>query len=231
MASPSWRAAGTKTDSGGSNVSSISVPPPVGHQAGDLFLLIATTFSTGGVLLNTTISGWTLIATSAAYAASSRYKDYLWYRVATSSSEPNVTVAAASSTLAIDGQVYAIQGVDGTTPVEAQSVWVNSAFSTTVTTPAVTTLTADALIIYVCTDIVAGNSWTTPPTGATEQIESALVIAKFILATEPKAVAGTEAADVYTRSVANGSGGQAITIAAKAAAGSSAFLPQITVVL
>ena len=47
-------------------------------------------------------------------------------------------------------------------------------------------------------DIGAGT-WTTPPTGATQRVETGVYIVKFVVATEPKATHGTEATDNYTR--------------------------------
>jgi PKD repeat protein len=201
VAAPSFRAAGTQTNS--SSGTSISVPAPSGHQAGDLLILVVAPFVT---FVDSTPSGWTLMSDSLAWGGSSPdsgYRTFVYRKFAASSSEPNVTITLNSSNFA-NGQMFAIQGdIDTGTPIDVAVSYGAVDTDTTIPTPAVTTATNSALVVYIGQD-QGGNTWTTPPTGATQRVETTVFITKTIWADFNKTTAGTVAADNYTRGATSG---------------------------
>ena len=105
---PSLRSAGTAVSG---TTSPLSVPAPVGHQIGDLLVLFASA-SASNVGASTTTSDWTPL-----YSATFGSGIILWYKYATSTSEP-----AASITFSTPpgnhllAQMAAFQNVDQTNP-------------------------------------------------------------------------------------------------------------------
>ena len=196
----SFRAAGTKTD--GSSTTTISVPPPAGHQTGDLLVLLVSSYATPSGTTVTTPSGWTLLTngTSANWGTSSRYKNYVFWKLAASSSEANVTITQALTGI-LEGVMFAFKDCDGTTPVDASPGWGTAANATTlIPVLAVTTGTANALVVYLAATS-SGPSSSTPPNSAVQRYGSSLFNTKQWEADVVQATAGTVAAGNWTMAV------------------------------
>jgi len=220
-----WRSVGTYVSRSGVNTNTVTVPQPAGHQAGDLLLLVAGTFnSTTGATINTP-SGWTLLAAGGPYnsnVGAGNYYVAVFYKIAASSSEASVSMTTSAASY-LDCQITAFSGGDGTTPIDANTTWQRGGVSsTTFPFQAITTLTNNALLVYLAGDF-DGSAYNTPPTGATERSESTTFAVKFIVATETKTSAGTEAADSYTKA-SGADGGSGIVIALREAGASAAPL-------
>lgn len=227
MANPTLRAAGTQANGSGTTV---SVPPPAGHQTGDLLILVGVPWDTATM---TTPSGWTLMTNgdSGAWGTSNRYRTYIFWKLATSSSEPNVTLTQSLSGFP-QGQMIAVQGtIDQTTPVDTAPGWAAVDSDTTIPTLAITTVTDNALIVYIGQD-TAPNLWGPPPSGATQRFETSVYVTKTAWADLTKTPAGTKAADNYTRGGTAGFGRVfAFAVRPAAAAAASTFVPQIVGVI
>lgn len=224
MAAPTWVAAGTKTQKPTNSGTTSSVAPPAGHATNDLLVIVANPFS--GVTLSTP-SGWTLLGDSGSWA--SGHRSYLYWKLATSSSEPSVTLTTSAGAYN-DSQMYAFRGVDTTTPIDAATVYgtVATGGAANVSVPALTTVTNDALLVDIGLD-TGSFTWDTPPAGATERVETGIYIVKFVVATETKTTAGTEAADIYAREIAAGSDARVAAFAIRPAggAGGPVFVPRV----
>jgi PKD repeat protein len=191
----SLRAAGSKTD--GSSVTTISVPPPAGHQAGDLLVLFATSWASPSGTTIATPSGWTALGgDSGSWGASARFRTYVFYKIAASSSEPNVSVVQAASGFP-EAVIYAYRDVDQTTPVEAASWAASGSAVSLFPASAVTTTVNNALVAYLglWTSSVADGA---PPNSATQNYKSGLFNTVFRESDVVKATAGTLAAGNWT---------------------------------
>lgn len=136
-----------------------NVPYPASIAQDDLLVLHIS--SNGGTA--TTPSGWTEIYRETTLT---NPKGGLWIKVASGSESGNLAVTMASSTG--NAQMFRYTGVDPTTPQDATAqTYSNSANSNTVI-PAITTVTANTLLIYAN----AGNSGTVTMTApGTERVD------------------------------------------------------------
>jgi hypothetical protein len=227
MANPTFRAAGTQQNGSGTT---ISVPPPAGHQTGDLLILFGNAFA-GSPATMTTPSGWTLFASASGDSgawAGGNFRTYVWWKLATSSSEPNVSVVQSVSSLP-QGQMFAVQGtIDQTTPIDVSQGWGSVTTGTTASNAALTTVTDNALVVYLGVDTTSGT-WSSPPNGATKQSQSALHAVEFIWCDFTKTPAGAVSSGTTTR--ANGGNARVFEFAVRPAGGGggATFIPQIII--
>jgi hypothetical protein len=229
-----YRAAGTKTNRASSNTSDLSVPPPAGHQAGDLFLLTATIAKYPGGPTGTTIntpSGYTLIATSSNWGLSTDIITAYYWHIAASASEPNLTVGTTGPASWLDTMIAAFSGVDGTTPIDVASSFGANDKGGTRTQPGITTLTNNALLLYLMAE---GDGQTaTVPAGSTSRYATGIVVADYKLATLAAPTAGAIAATSWA--VVGGPynyGSVCITIALRESGATvgSTFVPRIVII-
>lgn len=191
MAAPTWVASGSivQTTSG----TSFSVSPP-SHATGDLLVIVATVYNT---ITLATPSGWTLLADSGQWGGGR--ESYVFYKLAASGSEPAVTLTASGSGFK-DGQMICFRGINLSTPIDAAAIWGTAVSTASVPVPAITTVTNDALMVSIGVDLGSnGSSWSAAPAGVTIRSTTAsLNLASFVVGTETKTTAGTEATDNYT---------------------------------
>jgi PKD repeat protein len=213
MANPSWRAAGTKTD--GDTVTTISVPPPAGHQAGDLLVLFTNSWASPSGTTVSTPAGWTALGgNSGAWGLNARYRTYVFYKLAASSSEPNVSVVQAATGFP-EGVIYAYKDVHPTTPIDATGGWGAQGSAVTLfPAPAVTTVANNALVAYLG---AWSNSVTdgAPPNSATQNYKSSFITTVSRESDVLKATAGTVPAGNWT--LLSSSTGLVFAFAVKAA--------------
>jgi hypothetical protein len=218
-----YRSAGAQADS--TNGGTISVAPPAGHQAGDLLVLSMSAYGSGGSV--STPSGWTPLASGASgsWGPASNYSEYVYWKLATSSSEPSVSTGASGYS---QGQIFVVTGsIDQTTPIDVSVGWgTPSGNGTLVPSPAITTVTDQALIVYLGQDS-SNVAWNTPPSGATERFESpGMNLTHTVWADFNKTPVGSKGTDNYAR--ASGGDARIFAFAVRpAAAAVSTFVPQI----
>lgn len=206
-----YRSAGAVCSRAGSTNATLTVTQPAGHQTGDI--LILTGVSGGGGPTINTPAGWTLISQSVAWNGGFS-KSAAFYKIAASSSEPSVSVTTAATSY-LDCQITAWSGADGTTPIDANTGWLDSGTgSTNFVCQAITTVTNNALIVYLIHD-VEGAAYGTPPGGATENSElvSGSTGWHHVVASKTKTPAGLEPSGNYTKAVGGSSGGNGIVVA------------------
>jgi hypothetical protein len=213
-----FRAVGTGGNGTG-GPASVAPAKPAGTVSTDILVCIIC--SGGGTLLTITPpSGWTLIkrqdngttSTAAAYWALG---------------------SVASSTFTLSGSVDAVSaiiagytGVDNTTPMDATGVGQNNAASTTVTSPSITTVTANAQIVFLGAPYdptrTSPGTWTTvfgTVRGSTGIRGASVDASEVVIADAVQASAGASGAKTETYSLSKASG--AITAALRPAAGAS----------
>lgn len=157
--------AGTKTFASGafSNPSTVTLPTSI--SSGDLLLM---QISADGVITDTlSATGWTLVSRSACTAPDGQTQ-YLFYRVADGSEGASVSVSGqVSFSSGVMTWVGRFTGVDTTTPMDATGVASNRSTSdaspSAVSMTGITTVTANAMVVAVCS--IDWNVATT--TGAT----------------------------------------------------------------
>lgn len=120
----------------GSGITSKAIPWPSGHQAGDIGILIAGTDKT---------SGNTYPGTQLDLAFLSGCSGFCGYKVATSSSEPDLTITTSSSAV-INGQIVLVRG-GGTPSLDTDAP--NTSGVASLTGSAVSGKTANSLILGV----------------------------------------------------------------------------------
>lgn len=121
----------------------INVDYPTTVNADDLLVLHIVT--NGGAVSATPPTGWTEVYRETTL---SNPKGGLYYRVADGTETGSVAVTT-SSTIS-NAVIFRYTGVDPTTPLDATSTnVVNSTAGTTTVLPAITTVTADTMLIYV----------------------------------------------------------------------------------
>jgi len=156
MALPTYVGAGTaKSDT----LPITSVPWPSGHLAGDLGILVIETAAQAPG--NNPPSGWTAVPTvspqsTGTAGAAGATALYVYYRIATSSSE-----AAADIGDSGDHQIAfitAYRGVDTSAPIGVTAGAVQASASTSVSIPSVTTTGADRLIVLISTNATDGTT-------------------------------------------------------------------------
>lgn len=201
--------------------SPLSVPVPSGTAAGDLLLLVATSFigGSGGVAI-TTPSGYTLLAS--APNAPTDYWIAVYYKVA-GASEPSASVTTAS-TSALDARIFGFTGVDGTTPIDVSGSFGSPVTGTTVNVPSITTATANAWQIAIGVDPGNAATASSVPSGWTLRWFSntfTIIVVDSVL----RATAGATSATSYPRSFAGSPGLDPITFALRLAGASPPVAP------
>lgn len=221
-------AAGSASSLGSANTTGPSVGVPSGHQADDILILAIGNFRTvGAAATPDTPSGWNSLASNA--YADTRLRTTFFWRRATSGSESAVTPTSATSVI-WENRMYAWRGVDTGTAIDAAAVLGSVNTTANVPTPAITTATNNALIVFIGEDQI-GNAWNTPPAGATERHEfNPAVVFKFVVADKTKATAGTESADVYARTLGAATDARINAFAFREASAAAAFVPRIMVI-
>lgn len=145
-----------------------AVPYPAGIAAGDLLVLHMLTSATV-----TSPAGWTLIYNETVVT---NPRGGVWIKVAAGTETGNLTVSVGSATGA--AQMHRYTGVDTTTPQDAAAtnVSLNATTDATIDLPAITTVTANAWLVYACAS--NSTSLTHTSAGANERADIAPAIAK-----------------------------------------------------
>jgi hypothetical protein len=105
-------------------VAAVAMAIPAGHQANDILVAIVTQDG-GGTVIAATASGWTQIGTQAAAQAQ---RTTAFWRLATSSAEPDFTATGAADDWVIS--IYVIRAANTSAPINVQ-LRTDSANSTT----------------------------------------------------------------------------------------------------
>ncbi|OGG91017.1 hypothetical protein A3H16_02230 [Candidatus Kaiserbacteria bacterium RIFCSPLOWO2_12_FULL_53_8] len=158
-AAPYFVAKGTFT----SGTGALAVPDPAGIQAGDVLLMCVST-DNGDV---TTPTGWTEETVSSPQGtgtagAVTAVRSEVFYRVATSTTAN--TFAVADTTGYSTAITTAFRGVSTTTPIDISAGSVETASTTAMSFPAVTTTVPNALI-YQCAGLNDDEADTTNASG------------------------------------------------------------------
>ncbi|MCU0963550.1 MAG: hypothetical protein MUF08_00500 [Burkholderiaceae bacterium] len=125
--------------------SSLTIPIPVGHQAGDLLIAIVTQDGGSGTFAVTGGTGWSALFAEA-QAAHNGQRCYGWMKLAESSAEGALTIG---STLAdnIGASILVIRGVDQATPIQQKALASATASSNQFPFPSIAT-TEPCLLLY-----------------------------------------------------------------------------------
>lgn len=141
----------------GSAATNWTVAYPATVNSGDLLILFVSSNGGGPV----TASGWTEVHNEATV---SNPQGALFYKVAAGTeggTNDSISVAVATTG---NANIFRYTGVDTTTPLDASSTSVsNTASGTSVVLPAITTVTADTMLVYVA----SGNSSSTTMSSGT----------------------------------------------------------------
>lgn len=140
-----------------------AVPYPAGIAAGDLLVLHIVT--NGGAV--TTPAGWTAVYNETVLA---NPKGGLFIAVAAGTESGNLTVTTASTTG--NAMMFRYTGVEAATPQDAAatSVSLDATTDTTVDLPAITTVTANTMLVYA-DGANSGTVTMTGPAGSTERVD------------------------------------------------------------
>jgi len=194
---------------------SVTVAKPTGTVDGDVVYFVVSTLGNATV---TPPTGLTFLREDANGTASSDSKIRTYRRVA--SGEPADYTFTFSTSDTHNVAIVAVQGADTTTPEDATTVGQANASSTSCVAPAITTASADTLLLF-CGAASAARSWT-PPAGMTEQVDVAAGKA-LTVAAEAVAAAGSTGTRTATLSSARQNCGQLIAVRSAAAAAVPTF--------
>lgn len=174
-----------------SAVSTSTANLPAGYAAGDLLILVASGFISGGTQTFNTPAGWTLLGSKINWGS---VNTYLWYKLAASSSEtaPAVAFSGGGSGF-IETQVYAYTGVNQTTPIDAAA----STFNTTFVSPSVTTTSANDKVVHFLCD-QNGGSFVVPTGDTSRAADQAVVLSGNFLGDRDQAAAGASPTATWT---------------------------------
>lgn len=152
MTLPVWKATGALGHAAGL----CTVVPPAGHAADDLFIMCVEFRASAITTLINVPSGWTLIGNITANAAVGLEAAF-FYRVATSSSEPSVTLTATAAVSESCAAIISYTGARNSAPIHAFSP-ANNGANATMYAPGIETLLADCLVLGIV-------MWTNASTG------------------------------------------------------------------
>ncbi len=182
----SYIAAGASTFT--STGATLSVAVPAGITLGDFMMIVVGTVDR----IPTTPSGWTLLGNNLIQSSSVRQSGWIYYKIA-GASEGAVSLASTQDSTGtgknVEAKMYIWRGVATATPIDASIQWAALSNTTTIATPAITTVTANAEIVFVGFDQI-GNTWTAPG-GVTIRNFTAISGYAFMIADEPVASPGT----------------------------------------
>jgi hypothetical protein len=210
-----FRAVGTGGN--GSNAPATVTPAkPAGTASTDILICIIC--SGGGTALTVTPpSGWTLIKKQDNGTTSSAVAYWALGSVA------STAFGLSGGTDAVSAIIAGYTGVDNTTPMDATGVGQNNAASTTVTSPSITTVTANTQIVFLGAPYDGGRgtpgTWTTvfgTVRGNTGQRGAAVDSTEVVIADAAQAAIGASGTKTETYSLSLASG--AITVALRPAA-------------
>jgi len=119
----------------------VSIPP--GHQANDLILMFIGQ-DTGATNITTAASGWNLV--SGAQAAAQAQRAVVYWRLATSSAEPDVTFTGANNAWLVFTTV--VRGADQTTPINAYNKTDSANSTSSSLTSGTVTTTVDGCLVF-----------------------------------------------------------------------------------
>lgn len=183
----------------GTASSSWAVPYPATVAANDLLVLHIIT--NGGAV--TAPAGWTEVFNEATLT---NPRGGLFIKVADGTETGDLSVTVGNSTG--NAMIFSYTGVDTTTPQDAAATSVeNSASTTDSTMPAITTVTADTMLVYA-NSANSGSTTMTGPAGSTERVDHGVT-----------GGTGTKAGALYDEAVAatGSTGTRAITLSASRA--------------
>jgi hypothetical protein len=192
---------GTTAEANSGNVT----PTLPAHQAGDLLLCAAT--SNDNIAHSVATSGWAQTY-QLAQTADFHPRSSVWWKLATSAAETNPTVTHTGGSGIVAG-CSAFRGVDATNPFDAAYAQADTTASSNVTTGALTTVTANAMMVFVghinnnrcnlSASVTGGLTWSQsycedrdPPGGSNDETVA--------LHYAPKATAGAIGPITFTQS-------------------------------
>lgn len=218
----------TVTNAGFGN-SATTIAVPSGTTTGDLLVLILQV-SKESLSAPTTPTGFTQVGATATVGTGANGASKVCYRFA--ASEPATYSISQTGGGTIVPFMYALSGVDTTTPFDVNPTWAASTAGTTAVAPSITTSTPGAVLL-TCHAVLGStgpNSWSTPSgmtvgvVGRSGNYENAAVFSQTLTST---GATGTRT------STANGSNSNtppqglslAVRPAVAAAAGGGDFFP------
>jgi len=128
----------------GSNGSSLAVPVPAGTTSGDLLLAAVAVDNNNGMAAISTPAGWTAVDEGNSGGGGGAIRFGVFYRVAGASEPASYTFAWGSNQEAAAAMLR-YSGVDGTNPIDAAAVDVDS--SNSPTAPSVTTTVGNTRVV------------------------------------------------------------------------------------
>ena len=196
------RVSATKgTTSNAVAVTSLSVAMPT-HSAGDLLLVAIQQYSVGATL-STTATGWAK-AVGVVTTSGNSSSCALFYKVATSSAEPSITVTSSDATAReMTAIALTVIDVDTTTPINVTASLDQNSAQKHASATTVTTTSSNCLVLNVfCPETYNRGLIATPPviTEAVESDESRAVMS--ITSIQQQAAGTTPTFNVTTAIVA-----------------------------
>jgi hypothetical protein len=147
---------------------SISVPWPAGHLAGDIGIIVIQTVGATGVASPPTPTGWVLIANVLRTDINFQSGTRVYYKYAASSAEPNAVFTFQASSYDVDAQIIVFRNIATTNPIDAVTSLFNTATTPGAKQPlSITTTTSNCVVLYLlhqggnCT--TAGGCMTATP--------------------------------------------------------------------
>lgn len=172
------------------SATSLACNVPTGTTSGDLLVAVMTQGVTGPVPDQT---GWTLVAK----ASQGTTPTGMWYRWGTAS-EPASYTFTASALGRITVSLHRLAGVDATTPLDVAAVTAVSGATLTLTIPSITTVTADALVLYDASVQTTAATVTPPASVTTITNTNGVDGRRQLVGSELYAAAGATGARAFT---------------------------------
>ena len=180
----------------------IAVTVPTGVAAGELLICAVTGSRTASGDTLTPPAGWNTAAL-VKDGSTNGVVTGLYWRVATGGESSTYTWTCTAGTAGrIGGAMQRVSGVDSTTPMDvaAASASLTAVAGTTIDSPTITTVTANALLVGVGSVNASASATLTPP-GSMAQINTTTGVGRRqTWATEAKAVAGATGTRTWTSS-------------------------------
>jgi myo-inositol-hexaphosphate 3-phosphohydrolase len=181
----------------------LTIPKPANVAQGDL--LVSCLSLNGGSIAATGVpSGWTPLA---AVTTIANPKVYGYYKVATGSESASYSWTTTSTTSG--GGIARYSGASG---LDAAATSASGPAASSGTVPAVTSTTANAMLIG-CMSVNSSSATLTPPAGMTQAVESGA--RRFEVADGIQAIAGSSGAKTWTFSGAREWAGWLVALRAK----------------
>jgi hypothetical protein len=200
---------------------------PAGVTVGNLLVCVCHTYNTGAPTV-TTPSGWTLLVNgTVVFGPSNGRRHYVFIKKAVASEPAPVLTPSANAYFVVLIAEYS--GQDPTTPTDGTASPGTADADNSVNTPAITTASANSLVVYTYAGDT-GDGTTTRPAGTTQRYNGEPANAqRIVLSDKLQAAAGTVAATSHTRTGASQSSLAATMAIRDASAAASTFVPQITI--